>query len=143
MVARSLEHPILGRLTYNDDVDWWEAHVEFQPGHSVDLSLLTHTYGNPQIEIEELLRRGADYLRWSCGVEAGFRQRIADELLDCYNDNWATDDEEGQRPVSRDEFLKIIALRSIVLDTDGSACWYYSDDGLFAGHSIEVRVGEE
>jgi hypothetical protein len=141
MAVRTLEDPELGRLT-SDDGDCWEARVGFQPGLSVAVTIMTHAYGKPQIPIEELCRRAADYLRWSRDVEVGFRQRIADELLDCYNENWVSQ-AEGQGPVDRDRFLEHVALDSIVLDTDGSACWYYRDGGLFAGHWIEVRVGED
>jgi hypothetical protein len=144
MAVKHVEHPGLDRLTCNYDVDWWAAHVEFQPDHSIELKLLTHTYGGPEIEVGELLRRGAEYLEWSRTVDDGYRQRIADELLDCYNDNWASDEEkDGPDPLDREGYLGRIALDAIVLDTDGSACWYYSDGDLFAGHWIEVRVGED
>src|SRR5262245_44952469 len=142
MPAKTVEHPALGRLTYDEGLEQWETQVALLPGCPVDFSLSAWTGADPKIEVEEILRRGVDFFEWARHSERLVRQKIADDLLDCYMENWS-EEEGGMGPMSREEFLERIAPDALVLNTDGRAYWYYSDGGLFAGHVIEVRIRED
>lgn len=139
MAEGTFDDPVLGRLVYDKELNWWEANVKLRPSLRVKLSLLSRTDLPPKAGLDECRRRGIAYLEWARRSEPTIRQRIADELLNVYNEDW-TDDDAGMRKVTRDEFLKRIGPNSITLETDGESAWYYQDDDLFAGHWIEVRL---
>ena len=139
MSVKIVEHNVLGRLTYFNEYEWWETQVEFRPGCLVNFRLSTWTGSDPKVNVPDLFFRGVDYLEWARQAEPVCRQRVADKLLECYNDTWASEDEPA--PMSCAEFVEKITLTSVVLHTDGGAYWYYADGDLFAGHWIEVRAG--
>jgi hypothetical protein len=140
MAQPTLDHPVLGRLTYEDAHNWWAGQVELRPGTWIDFSLSTWTGTAPTVEIEELLRRGVDFLMWARQIEPAVQARIADELFGTYNEAWASEEVGGQGQMSREQFQKHIEPNSIDFHADGSAYWYFSDGDLFAGHWIEIRI---
>jgi hypothetical protein len=137
------QHPILGEVRWDEQLIWWQAEVELAPGCSVFLCLSAETGQAPDV----LFTAGVEYLEWARGAESRCRQQIADDLLDCYNDVWANTDpdnpDDGPRPMTRQEFVERIQPSAIHLHSDGSGMWYYEDQDLFAGHSIEVLVNTE
>src|SRR5262249_43948402 len=132
--------PDLGLLTHDKNYDWWNGTAELRAGLVIELRLLERRGTDAECETDELLRRGADFLAWARSAEPSVKARIADELLETYNDFWASEDEGGIGRLSRERFLEQIEASSITFDPDGSAFWYYSDGDLFAGHWIEVRI---
>ena len=64
-------------------------------------------------------------------------QYAADKLLARRNREWLG---EGERPLSRFQFLSRIRLQEITVDREGGALWF--DDGdVFWGHVVIVRFG--
>jgi hypothetical protein len=96
---------------------------------------------DPTTNIDEFLRFGVEMLEWARRSEPACRERIADELLELYNDTWAPED--APAPIKRAEFIKRIAPSSLVRDIDGSGFFYWADDDMFAGHSIELRFRKD
>jgi hypothetical protein len=141
------QHPVLGELRWDEQVQWWEAQVELIPGVTIALCLSAENECGDYVAPEELFAAGLKYLPWARAAEPQCRQQIADDLLDCYNDAWANTDPEdpdnGPGPVTRDEFIALIRPSAVHLNTDGSGVWYYDDGDLFAGHAIEVWVSED
>src|SRR5262249_31714525 len=90
---------------------------------------------------EEIFAAAVAYLEWAKGPEQQCRRQVADDLLECYNEDWA--DATGRSPLKREEFLAILRPSSIRLHLDGDAIWYYEARDLFAGHSIEVWASAE
>jgi hypothetical protein len=86
--------------------------------------------------LDALLAGGVAMLEWARRAEQQCREQIAHELLALYNDTWAPED---ATPIGRAEFLKRIMPSSLVRDIDGSGFFYWTDDDMFAGHSIVVR----
>ena len=73
--------------------------------------------------------------------ESQCRERVADDLLDCYNSVWADDDpDEGPPRCTRDEFLAAVRPCGISLHHDGSSSWSYDPGDLFAGHGIWLML---
>ena len=136
-MLKPVDHPILGRLTYESTLERWSARVTLDSGCLVDFSMGAWTVGTPQLEQDELFSRGVDFLKWAREVESKCLQRIADDLLDCYNDDWRS---ENAPPITRKEFIQRITPKSIVVNTDGSGFFYFSDGGMFGHHLIELRV---
>lgn len=135
-------HPDLGRISWDANLNRWNAQVKIAPGHSINL----------RINIEDdwltvdppiLFDLAAGFLLWARTAEPACRDRIADEMLDGYNDNWADDDpEEGAPLLDRVGFVARLRLCGISLYYTGNAEWHYSDGDLFAGHSILISSNE-
>ncbi|MBI3822211.1 MAG: DUF2262 domain-containing protein [Planctomycetes bacterium] len=135
-----IEHPVLGTLTFVTYLDAWETKVELQSGSPVDLRLTTRFDLGPTYNIESLLQRGVEMLHWARCNDNACRERIADKLHELYNDTWAP---EATSPISRHEFIKRITPHSLRLDIDGSGFFGWADDGMFAGHWIELRFRKD
>ena len=73
MSEEVLDHSVLGRLVYDDSVNWWESHVDLAAGRRIDLCLSTDTFGGPKADLQELLGRGVDYLDWLRRMELDCR----------------------------------------------------------------------
>ena len=81
-------------------------------------------------------------LQWAQRNENVCRESIADELLEEYNEGWAP--QGAKVPMSREEFLHRITPTSLHLDVNWSSGYFYwDDDDMFAGHSIEIRFGKD
>ena len=140
-MAADINHPVLGRLAWAAVLSSWEANVELRPGCPIDLRITTRMDVEPTHNIDELLRSGVEMLEWARRSESACRERIADELLELYNDTWAPED--APAPLKRAEFIKRIAPNALTRDIDGSGFFYWADDDMFAGHSIELWFSKE
>jgi len=139
-MAADIIHPILGKLTWAARLLCWEGEIEFRPGIPIAVSLSTRMDLEPTHNIDELLRSGVAMLEWARRSELACRDRIADELLELYNDTWAPED--ATVPLKRAEFIERITPDALTRDIDGSGFFYWADDDLFAGHLIELRFDE-
>jgi hypothetical protein len=133
----NIDHPVLGTLKWNGDLDCWESKVELRPGFPIHLSLMTQMNELPKKDIDKLHQRGVEMLNWARNGESACRQRIADDLYDVYINNWVS--ESTTTSLLRTQFMKRIEPNSLVRDFNGGGYFYWQDDGLFAGHWIEVR----
>ena len=140
-MAADINHPVLGTLTWAADLYTWEGKVELRPGYPIDLRITTRMDLDPTHNIDELLRSGVEMLEWFRRSESVCRERIADELLELYNDTWAAED--APAPMKRAEFIKRLAPSSLTRDIDGSGFFYWADDDMFAGHWIELRFRKD
>ena len=134
----SLEHPILGKLTFDRDLDWWRTNVRLTDECWIDFCIDCLDTDEPDIDSRLTLERAVEYLDWARKTEPECRNKIADDLLATYNDIWAEDDGIGQ--LSREIFINKLVPESLVLSSDGHGVWYYKDSDLFAGHSIEIYI---
>lgn len=67
-----------------------------------------------------------------------FRCFAAENLLDCYNETWFTE-EIGL--LNKQQFMEKLTNPSIcIYDEIGVAYVYFDDGGIFGGHSIEILV---
>jgi hypothetical protein len=126
---------VLGMLTWNDQLDWWEGRTEMAPGHLIGISVsVEDETAPPTVEVEQA-RRVLLRLRER---EAEARLVAAEELLAIYNDEWNDDD-----PISEEEFMARLTLDDLAVASDGSAELFYQDDNLFAGHTVLVSIGAD
>jgi hypothetical protein len=136
-----IDHPVLGKLTWNVDLSTWETKLELRPGCPIELGITTRRDLPPTDNLDSLLNGGVAMLEWARRTERDCRERIADELLELYNDTWAPED--ATTAMSRTEFISRIVPTSLVRDIGGSGFFYWADDGMFARHWIEVRFRED
>lgn len=135
MAETTLEDDVLGPLTWNEQLDWWEGQVELSPGHLIGLSVsVEEETAPPTVEMEQA-RRVLLRLREH---EPEARLVAAEELLPIFNDEW-NDDE----PMTEEEFTARLTLEDLSVAADGSAELFYNDDNLFAGHTVLVTVGSD
>jgi hypothetical protein len=140
-MLEDINHPILGKLSWNADLSTWEAKLELRPGCPIDLRITTQMDLAPTDNLAELLNDSVAILEWARRTDCDCRARIADELLELYNDTWAP--ENATTPLSRAEFTNRLVPSSLVRDIDGSGFFYWADDNMFAGHWIEVRFDQD
>jgi len=71
--------------------------------------------------------------------EAEWKRRVDDyaveQLLELKNESWLRD---GESPLSREDFLARMTLRTITVDDEGRFGFWHDDGGLFWGHAILV-----
>lgn len=137
----SINDPNLGTLTWNADLDTWESIVELRPGCRIKLALTTVMDVSRVKSTDKLQKRGAAMLDWARRMESDCRERIADELLDVYNESWRPTSATNR--VTRAAFIKRITPKSLVLDIDGSGFFYWTANDLFEGHIIELRFRKD
>ncbi|MBD1845849.1 DUF2262 domain-containing protein [Cyanobacteria bacterium FACHB-63] len=139
---QTLEHPVLGRVIWNPETHSWEATVELRQDHWI--AFCFEPSEARETDIQALMNHAAELLSQIRELEPQIRQKIADDLLDLYNNTWARDEDDDAPPrMSRAEFIQSITLESFNLAWDGSRSWWYNDNDLFAGHSIELWIDTE
>ncbi len=131
----TMHDDVLGTLTWNEQLDWWEGEAELLPGHVIRISVGVEDEAAPTDA--EMAQARAVFLRLR-EREPEARIVAAEELLDIYNDEW-NDDE----PLGEEEFMARLTLEDLSVAADGSAELFYSDDNLFSGHTVLVSVGPD
>jgi hypothetical protein len=125
-----LDVPGVGRLTWDDDLDWWQGEIIAQTGESASLHIEIEDE-TPE-RVAEAARR---FVAWLAAHEPAARQFAANRLLDLHNDTWNDGDE-----ISTDDFVSRMSLESAGWSRNGRANLYYRDGELFWGHCIIVTV---
>src|SRR5262245_4819346 len=81
-VKKPIEDPVLGRVTWDDNFDLWEAQIELKPGLIATVSL--EPGERPD---QEIIEAGREAARWLRKHEPAARRYAADQMLDNHNDN--------------------------------------------------------
>lgn len=143
MVDTVRRHPAIGELRWVEGYDSWEATIELLPGCSVEFAIVAEAEW-ADADPAELFGTGAKFLAWAREFEPRCRERVADDLLDLYNEAWADDDpEEGPPPHTRVEFLAAVRPSAVSLYHTGMSSWLYGAGDLFTGHWISVVVARD
>lgn len=134
-VAKELQKPVVieterfGPLTLDRRIDWFQGEttwngipirIRFEAGNNLALT--------PLLKTAECLF--ADSLRWGKAVN----DFAVKEKLDLAND-W---NEEDPTPITAEDFLNRMSLRSISIGPDGEFDFWHDDGDLFWGHSIQI-----
>lgn len=127
---QAVDDPVLGRVTWDDNFDNWEARLELSAGSVVELSLKPGERSD-----EATLAAGREVVVWVRKHEPAARRYAAGQMLDTHNDNW-----NDGKPITARTFTSRITLESVAVHPDGGLTLYYKDGELFAGHCIVVSV---
>lgn len=122
------QHPALGELKFDQNLNWWEADVQFS-GSPIHVSI----EGSANVSDEVFDRASA--LLESLNVEE-LTATAATKLLKLHNESWR-DNEEDLDAIG---FQKSLTPASFVAGETGDAMVYFDDGGLFHGHSVFVAL---
>jgi hypothetical protein len=119
-----------GKFKLDRAMNWWVTRYNWG-GRKIELCLPLD-----ECKDEEALFRLAEGLckqqkKWDHEV----RDFAAKQLVKRKNKSWL---DEGEEPITPDQFKKRIKLEAITLDPDGSFEFSYADGGVFRGHIIMV-----
>jgi hypothetical protein len=126
---------MLGQLSYNAQLDWYEGQFPYQ-GTSLTFHLIALEEDDVAATVSKarhLLANLADY-----GQRA--KDYAAERLLDLKNDVWLDDDEA---PLTADQFKRRMTLESVSCLSDGTVEFFHNDDDLFFGHCILVVMRDD
>ena len=132
--ALTVHDDILGTLTWNGDLGWWEGQIELVPGHRLSMSLSVEEE-DAAVKPAQEIARARRVLLFLREHEPEARLVASDELLEIYNAEW----NDGE-PLDEEEFMDRLTLDDVNVSFDGSAELFYLDNGLFAGHAVLVTV---
>lgn len=132
MSRPDVNDPFLGRLRYDENLDWYDG--EFTVG---DSPIAFHLRIDEQGEIAPALDRARQVLGEFVGYARGAREFAAQELLDLKNESWLDEDEE---PVTPEQFQARMELEGLVFSPDGEVTFYHRDGDLFCGHCIQISM---
>lgn len=127
-------HPSLGRLVWDDSLDWWAGEVAFKKGVVIELYIDPGQRGDAAA-----IEGAAGFIRWLKKNDAEARRVAAAWLLETYNAFW----NQGKRDIAPRTFAGRLTLDAVSIRADGGADLSYLDGGLFRGHAITVRVNEK
>ena len=108
--------------TYSSKLTVWDRTVDisFDPD-------------NVESDLDTFVAILSEQAQWIAASRSQIEDSIIGELLELKNSTWL---EEGQKSVSRAQFLKAIVLTDITFRSDGSFEMYFDDGDLFFGHTI-------
>lgn len=130
----------LRRARFDPKLDLWRTEVPQSPHEPLTISVdAPHSsVGLPR----DLIVVCAGILQKTVSSLQVLRSRVADDLLDTYNDNWADDDpDEGPPEMDREDFMAALTLADISLHgIDGGRTIMFSCGDLFAGHVVVLTL---
>ncbi len=113
---------------FQQDRQWLGAPV------SITLSLID----GPASANRDHLTGAADTLRALEQTAASWDERMRKAIVDEYYTLWVETWRDEKPLITREAFGKRFAVEQATLYPDGGFRFYFSDDGLFYGHSLEV-----
>ncbi len=131
-MADSIKDEMLGVLTWDAQLDWWEGKLKLESATPFVLYLLTRSEFTPERRITDECRTAIDRIVES---EAEYRLYAAKQLCDIHNSEW----NDGP-PISEDEFAQRLTPDSIEVHESGYAEIHFHDGGLFWEHGVGVRL---
>ena len=137
-----LEDKGFGRLMWDDGASEFSARCEVK-GLTIDLSVdpfsdVLSAERPPALDEPQLLSAGvASRLQLLLAELDRITAYAAQELLLVHNEDWA----DGL-PIDGPAFAARLRLMSITIDGDLGARAFFDDNGLFAGHAVNVCTNE-
>jgi hypothetical protein len=134
--ADDLQEPVvfddarLGACTFDRSMGWFTSETPWG-----DRTVTVHLAAPDLDALPEALRPAHALFEAQAEWDARARAYAAAQLLALKNEEWR---EEDETPVTADQFIARLSLRSMTVDRDGAFTFYFGDDDLFWGHSILV-----
>lgn len=132
-MPESLGDPVLGPLTWDDQLAWWTGEVELAPGQRVELFI---GFEAEDEERERVLAQAREWVSRLRRFEPEYRAWTAAKLVDR---RWNTEE-----PMTAADIEDLLRPASVACSEDGSARLYWDDgDRLFYGHNLYTELRPE
>jgi hypothetical protein len=130
MTEQVREDPVLGKLTFDKEMNWYAGAVKLgKRDVAVRISL------DECDDVEALIPSAAKWMADLGKHEPAARTFAANRLLELKNSTWR---EEGEKPHTGAAFAAKLGITSVQFSADGDAKLFFADGGLFWGHTIIV-----
>jgi len=126
-----LEDEELGEFVLERSVNWFEKTIDWL-GTEVTICFSNDEKNFHQI-IQDIRSVMSEKVEWDTKV----RVFVADDLLDYRNETCL---QEGEEPLTHDDFQKRIVLNSISFRHNGQIEFWFGDDDIFFGHLLTVNA---
>ena len=121
---------IIGILTFNKQLQWFETKYEKQP-HSFQLSINV----DERTSLIKVLPIVIEVINNIHTIDTLAKQFATNNLLELKNNTWL---EKDDYPLNEDDFIKKLTLGSISFDKKMAYTLSYNNSDLFWGHTIGV-----
>lgn len=120
-------------VAYDYDLESWRGTAGWC-GREVELSLDGDTDGPGEAVAvaRRILGTKSSQQEWKRAA----KDFAAKWLLDLQTDEWR---EEGKKPLTARGFKTKLKLQSLVASASGEVTFWFSDGGMFSGHSVRVK----
>jgi hypothetical protein len=122
--------PVLGKLVFNRDLDWYEGSVQ-SGGDKIDLAISLEGVTDDERVVAAVSANVSTVLR----LVPEAKGYVTDQLLDIKNGHWLEDDE---KPLSRRRFMSHLTPKTLIARTPVDWEMYFDAAELFWGHDILV-----
>jgi len=126
------DDPVLGRVEWNAEFDFWVARFVLPDGRSVEFEIDEGAIG-PRIQATRAT------FRWVSEHEIALRDQLAERMLDLAR-TWK---QSGEPEITAASFAERVRLTAAALDDADALTLYYADGDMFGGHLILVNVGAD
>ncbi len=132
-MPKELDDPLLGRLEWDDALDWWAGVLDLEPGQRVEVfidfhaeeDVLADVLSRARLGLARIRRLGPEYRRWTA-------RQLLDRRWNCHE------------PMTVDDITELLKVASISFASDGAARVYWDDeDVLFGGHNVVTEIGPD
>jgi hypothetical protein len=122
----SMDDPVLGRLEWDDRLQWWVGSIALEAGHEIDVFVVPDcTSAEPAAEVG-LARRSFARVQQR---EPEYRQWSAAQLL---TKRWNTEE-----PMTAADIANLLRVASLEFGPNGVTRIFWNDeDVLFGGHNV-------
>ncbi|MCM1131925.1 MAG: DUF2262 domain-containing protein [Ruminococcus flavefaciens] len=132
---------ILGEMVYDEEYEWFNGNVNWCGNDVVfymNIDNIDETVLNNTIAIAVDMVKNQQ--EWDDTVRKYAAKYLTDLANDWAYDAYDEDDEESEEPpeITEQEFAERIGLCDISFYSDGRFTFWFSDDDMFAGHSVTV-----
>jgi hypothetical protein len=129
-MGEALQDPVLGKLTWDESMDWWVGELELYPGRRIEVFIDFNEEEDSQAEVFSRARCGLTRFRER---EPEYRRWTAAELLE---GRW-----NKVELMTVSDITELLQVASILFLQDGRARVYWDDeDVLFFGHNVTTEL---
>lgn len=121
--------PVLGTLTFNEDLNWYEGELSSTEHGIVRFSISL----DAQQSVDAAIQEARALVPLVCNAIHAAKEFACGELLSVKNEGWL---EEGEPAVSKVEFLARLSIDSVGAYADRECEVFFKDGDLFWGHTV-------
>jgi hypothetical protein len=129
-MGEGLEDLVLGRLAWDEEMDWWVGELDLFPGHQIEVFVEFYEEAGSR---EVVVSRAREWVARVRRREPEYRAWSAARLVE---GRWNQDE-----PMTAADIERLLRLASLECSSDGSARVYWEDeDVLFYGHGFYTQL---